>query len=331
MNDVHTPKWADAFRSKHEVHLFHADKFSLCGVMRLRKLIRQWKPDILHAHYAGTWGLLGALTHFHPFVVTIHGSEVLLTKEIKRKLVKYVLQCADLITSDAGHVEQVASKMAKGIKGKLRRVNFGVDVTRFAPSGSNHRDIDIISLRNHDPIYDIDTLLRAVKLLEPEFPDLKVLIAGQGPETERLKELANETCKESVHFRTLEAHEVGFWLNRSRLYVSTALSDAGIAASTAEAMACGLPVVISDVFENRNWVCPGRQLKGLCFQIYRPGDATELAEKISFMLNRPDTRKTLGQMNRKTVVQWNNYDTEMEKMEKLYQKLLTTKGDRLRL
>jgi glycosyltransferase involved in cell wall biosynthesis len=221
--------------------------------------------------------------------------------------------------------------MAKGIKGKLRRVNFGVDVKRFAPSGSNHRDIDIISLRNHDPIYDIDTLLRAVKLLEPEFPNLQVFIGGKGPETLHLVDLAAQLGLLSAHFRTFEPGEVERRLDASKVYVSTALSDAGIAASTAEAMACGLPVVISDVFENRNWVCPGRQLKGLCFQIYRPGDATELAEKISFMLNRPDTRKTLGQMNRKTVVQWNNYDTEMEKMEKLYQKLLITKGDRLRL
>src|SRR5690349_1095641 len=44
----------------------------------LKKLIRQEQPDILHAHYASSYGLLGALTGFHPFVVSVWGSDVYL-------------------------------------------------------------------------------------------------------------------------------------------------------------------------------------------------------------------------------------------------------------
>jgi glycosyltransferase involved in cell wall biosynthesis len=40
-------------------------------------------------------------------------------------------------------------------------------------------------------------------------------------------------------------------LTQADIYVSTSLSDAGISASTAEAMACGLPVIVTDTGENR--------------------------------------------------------------------------------
>src|SRR4051812_21136054 len=42
----------------------------------LKKIIRHFVPDILHAHYASSYGLVGALSRFHPFVLSVWGADV---------------------------------------------------------------------------------------------------------------------------------------------------------------------------------------------------------------------------------------------------------------
>ena len=42
----------------------------------LKSTIKEYEPDIVHAHYASSYGLLGALTKFHPYFVSVWGSDV---------------------------------------------------------------------------------------------------------------------------------------------------------------------------------------------------------------------------------------------------------------
>src|SRR5438105_2510828 len=61
--------------------VINADRFLtklsyLKYVSILKKIIRHFKPDILHAHYATSYGLIGALSGFHPFVLSVWGSDV---------------------------------------------------------------------------------------------------------------------------------------------------------------------------------------------------------------------------------------------------------------
>jgi len=42
----------------------------------VKRIIREFKPDILHAHYASSYGLIGALSGFHPYIVSVWGSDV---------------------------------------------------------------------------------------------------------------------------------------------------------------------------------------------------------------------------------------------------------------
>jgi len=100
------------------------------------------------------------------------------------------------------------------------------------------------------------------------------------------------------------------------VYVSTSLSDAGIAASTAEAMACRLPVVVTDVADNKKWVDNG--VNGFVVPIKDP---KSLAEKIIYLLQNENIRKKFGKINRKIIEEKNNYYKEMKKMEDIYKRL----------
>lgn len=68
----------------------------------LRKKIKEFNPDILHAHYATSYGLLGALSNFHPYIISVWGSDIY---DFPRKTIlhsrvlKYILSNADKVLS----------------------------------------------------------------------------------------------------------------------------------------------------------------------------------------------------------------------------------------
>ena len=114
-------------------------------------------------------------------------------------------------------------------------------------------------------------------------------------------------------FRTVSGiphDELPRYLTSANIFVSTALSDAGLAASTVEAMDCGLPVVITDSGDNRKWVEDG--VNGFIIPLKDP---KTLAEKIIYLLKNPDVGKEFGMRNRKIIEERNDYYKEMKKME----------------
>jgi glycosyltransferase involved in cell wall biosynthesis len=179
----------------------------------------------------------------------------------------------------------------------------------------------VISLRNLEPIYDVETLIRAIPLVLKEVPDVKFIIVGKGSEEEKLKNLAKELrISESVRFvGFIPNDELPKYLRTVDVYVSTSLSDAGISASTAEAMACGLPVIITKTGENEKWIEDGEN--GFLIPVK---NSEILAEKIIFLLENKNVAQKIGIAARKTIEERNSYFREMSKMEKIYEEIIKT-------
>ena len=79
----------------------------------LKKVIRDFKPDILHAHFATSYGLLGALSGFHPFILSVWGSDVFdFPKKsfLHKSILEYNLKKADRILSTS-HVMAEETKI----------------------------------------------------------------------------------------------------------------------------------------------------------------------------------------------------------------------------
>ena len=89
-----------------------------------------------------------------------------------------------------------------------------------------------------------------------------------------------------------------------------------MAASTAEAMAAGLPVIITNVGNNDQWITDGQQ--GFNIPI---SDPVNLTEKILTLLKNKTLRQNMGAAGRQVIVERNNLFTEMMKVEALYTKL----------
>lgn len=355
-SSVHTHRWVRYFAERgHEIHVISFENAQIEGttvhvlklpvlvknatfplkmasIHRIKTLIKTIKPDILHAHYVTNYGLFGALCKFNPFVITAWGSDVLITPEarftstIKNPIAKYALRKADSITCDAQQMKEAMTTLGVSPQ-KITLIYFGVDTRKFSPRQKSEelraklRIYDspaVISLRNLEPLYDIESLIRSSPLVLKEVPESQFVIAGKGSEEKGLMELAKSLgVSDNVKFiGFIQNVELPQYLSTVDVYVSTSLSDAGIAASTAEAMACGLPVVVTDVADNKKWIDNG--VNGFVVPVKDP---KSLAEKIIYLLQNEDIRKKFGKTNRKIIEERNNYYKEMKKMEDIYKEL----------
>ena len=348
---AHSHRWVRYFADKgHEIHWislgvdaekvtnhtdFHLLKkipgkplrpfFYLAGV---KNILAKIKPDVFHVHQAWIDGVIGAACGYRPFVLTAWGSDILIggKARVKRPLIKFALRRADSITCDADHVKQAMVELGAQAE-KIHVIYFGTDVNQFCPGPRDQNLIDeleisdspvVISLRSLRPLYDIGSLVKAAPLVLEAVPGTKFIIVGDGPEKERLERLAHSLgVLSSMRFvGAIPSDTIPEYLRLADVYVSTALSDAGLAASTAEAMSCGLPVVVTDFGDNKKWV--DDKVSGFVVPLRAPED---VADRVVGLLLNEDLRHKFGQINRQIINERNNWDIQMSRVHSLYEGL----------
>lgn len=302
----------------------------IMGMGKIPKLLKRIKPDIVHAHSVSRYGVYTEMATFHPFVITAWGDDVLIHPKkiaVLRPFIKLALKRADLLTCDGENTKREMIGLGADPQ-KIRSINFGVDTQKFGPRKKNKKFLEnlsihnfpmVTSLRHFRPINNVETLIKSIPSILNKIPNTKFVIAGKGPEENFLKKLVRSLgVLNSVRFvGFIPPNELPQYLSSSDVYVSTSLSDSGLAASTAEAMACGLPVVITDVGDNRGWVKDGEN--GFIVPIKDP---VTLAEKIIYLLENKDIRIKFGRANRKIIKERNDYRKEMGKMENICEELI---------
>ena len=292
------------------------------------RLIKKIKPDIIHAHYLTVYGLLGILTSFHPIYISIWGSDLWIeSKGLMRYISGYVIRNADGVHCDGQNVFDELQKFTKN-PDKINIIHYGTDIEKFKPNIGDKKNkqslgysdcIAVISIRALEPIYDIATLIKAIPGVLVNYPTTHFFIAGKGSEEVNLKELSKSLgIDNNVHFvGNIPNDKLPLFFCESDIYVSTSLSDGGLAASTAEAMACELPVIITDFGDNSKWI--SNEINGYLIPLKSP-DA--LAEQINYLIKSPDIRQMVGKNARNLIIEKNNYYREMEKVEKIYVNLI---------
>ena len=224
------------------------------------------------------------------------------------------------------------SKPAAVDPAKIVILAFGVDVDRFSAVRPQAEIIEkyglsrakvIVSTRTLNPIHNIETVIRAVPAVLQAIPDAKFLIVGGGSDDLMLRSLAESLgVKQAVRFTgRVEENEMAGCLKAADVYVSTSLSESGLAASTAEAMACGLPVINTETGDIRLWIKDAEG--GYIIPVKSP---EILADKIIYLLRHETDRKQYGVRNRAVIMERNNVFIEMKKMERIYCDLADSHG-----
>jgi glycosyltransferase involved in cell wall biosynthesis len=144
----------------------------------------------------------------------------------------------------------------------------------------------IFSLRRLDPSKGIDILIKAFNLIKKTFPDLDLIIAGEGPEEKKLKELAGSfRLNNRVKFiGTVEFKRGISLLKGAELAVVPSLSEGGGLVNL-EAQASGCPIVASRVGGIPEYLRENES--GVLFE---PGNPDDLADKILTLLSSKDLR-----------------------------------------
>ncbi len=222
--------------------------------LRCWRIVRQEKPDLLHCHYVTSYGLIGALTFFKPLVVSAWGSDLLQTAHshfVWHLLTRFTLRRAVAVFADSRELlEQVAKIGGEDVRREY--VLWGVDLTRFrephAFASSAARRF--VSIRMHEPIYNIHALLKAFAAVQPLLPGATLEIAGSGSITDSLRAQSGT----AVHFHgLLNDAEIAKLLQGGEVAISIPDTD-GTAMTVLESMACGLPLICSDIRANREWL-----------------------------------------------------------------------------
>jgi len=234
---------------------FHAKQSQKIAYLKQRKSLKRaiakWKPDVLHAHYASSYAFLGALSKFHPFYVSVWGSDVLLfpSNPINKKILTYNFKKADKIIVSSRTLEKATRKYTDK---KIQIIPFGVDTTLFVPKKNQEDNEQIVigTVKSLEEVYGIDTLICAFHLIRTKMPDKKLVlkIVGDGTKETTLKQLAIDTREENnVQFfpRVSQKELVPFYQSFDIAVFLSRSESFGV--SILESSACQLPVVVSSV------------------------------------------------------------------------------------
>src|SRR6202022_3926535 len=289
---------------------------------RFYSLLERIDPDVVHAHYVSDYGFLAALSKRHPLVVSAWGSDLLVDpglSSITRRLVRWVLRQADLVTYDAERVRDVAEGLGAS-SGRMLRIVFGVDRALLAALKSRmvapaKRPPVILSLRSLErTLYNVDVIIEAMPAVMAKVPNARLLIGNDGALRPQLEEQARSLGIESaVEFVGMAHGPVALaeLLGRAAIYVSVPSSD-GTSVSLLEAMAAGAYPIVSDLPANREW---GGADGGT---VVPPGEASPLANAITGALNDPARRESAAAHNQELVAQRGLWDSNMARMEDAY-------------
>ncbi len=355
--NIHTYRWLQAFVARgHEVHLVTLpnETGNIPGVhlhplpagqpklrfpiwtLTLRRILHQLQPDILHAHYLTRYGWLAAATGFHPLVLTAWGTDAYIDPQrsrLTRLLTPWMLQRADLVTVDATDLQtQVLTLKARPERVVL--VQWGVDTQVFTPQQNTaglrtrlrleQRPI-ILSTRNLMPNYNQDIIIEALARVRQQLPTAVLLIKYNTCNPDYLAQLQEQIhrarLEEAVQFiSAVPHHELAAYYAMADVFVSIATSDS-TPVSLLEAMACGVPPVMSDLSAIQEWITPGKN--GECVPARDP---VALSTAILSILRHPERRAAMAAINRELVQTRASHTVEMDRVARLYNNLVHPAG-----
>ncbi len=305
------------------------------ALFEIKKFIKQINPDVLHLHtlyFPSYWGLF---TGFHPLLFTPWNGDILWARNKSfyyRSLVRFGLKQADAITVD-NHVMRDTCLRYGAAEDKVCVTRwYGADVEHFHPQidGSQIRDNlqlgdspVVLSTRSLTAFpYNIDVIIKSIPLVIKEVPEAKFVFIWHATTEKDLTKIKDMVVKLKIQDAVRLVGKIEDYCDVPKYYgiadaiVSIASPDS-TPASLFEAMACGVPPVVSDIPAITEFVKDGWN-----GYVVPPRDHHAVAEAIVRLLKNSSTRRLFAERNLELVREKANYQKEMSKIEALYYTLI---------
>lgn len=291
----------------------------LRAVPTVRSLAREFNPDLVHAHYASSYGLVAHLSNLRPRIVSAWGGDVYTAAEkswAHRFIIRHVLKRADTVLSTS-HV--MGKQVARLADRDPIITPFGVDTHLFTPRplGRPSHVVTIGIVKSLEAKYGVDLLIQAyAQVRRSTDVQMKLLIVGDGSMRERLGELAKSVgVEDEVTFagrvapdRVIEFHQamdIG-------VYPSIEESES-FGVSIVEAQACAVPVVVSRVGG-----LPEVVVDGLTGVVVESRNIDALASAIQRLVEDEGLRSRMGNAGRQHVLSTYDLSDSLATMERAY-------------
>jgi glycosyltransferase involved in cell wall biosynthesis len=284
----------------------------------VRRLLAGIKPDIVHAHYATGYGLLGSLAARSPYVLSVWGSDIYeypRRSPLHAQLLKFNLNRADYICSTS---LAMARETQRYTSKPVTVTPFGVDCQVFSPKQGKEerRPLVIGTVKTLDQPYGVEYLIRAFALVAERFSerDVRLVIAGDGPLRRSLEALAKQLrLSDRIDFLGLISQEIVPTVLRTfDVFAALSLRESfGVA--VLEASACGIPVVASNVDG-----LPEVVEDGLTGFLVPPADPMAAATALLGLLTDRTRREQMGVAGRSFVLGRYEWGRTAKRMDDLY-------------
>lgn len=299
----------------------------LTTLKALKMKIKEFRPTVVHAHYASSYGLLGALSGFKPFFISVWGTDVFEFPRksfVHRMVLKFNLSRASRIFSTS---HTMAREIRKYTARKIKVIPFGVNLSAFSPKLSslgffNEGDLVVGIVKTLEPKYGVEVLVRAFSVVKNKTsnPKLKLLIVGHGAQEMELKQLVDKLGIASVtHFAGwVSVEKIPDYHNAIDISVFPSICDESFGVAVVEASACEKPVIVS-----RRGGMPEVVAEDVTGLIVPSGDVNALADAIEKLVADPGLRRRLGKQGRARVVELYDWKENLSAMLESYKQVET--------
>ncbi|MBI3166424.1 MAG: glycosyltransferase family 4 protein [Chloroflexi bacterium] len=286
-----------------------------------RRLTKEIKPDLIHAGPIQTCAFIAALSGFRPILTMSWGFDLMddvhKSKWMER-VTRYTLRRSTFFTSDANITRDKA--VAYGMNPKETIVfPWGVNLDHFTPT-TPHTPRPTFTLfcnRSWEPRYGVDVLARAFVKAAQQNEQVDMILLGGGSQGGRIRQiLQNGGVLERVTFGgQVSQTDLPRWYHMADLYISPSHVD-GSSVSLMEALACGLPCLVSDIPANKEWVTENEN-----GWLFRDGDADHLAEKILAAIAQREKLPMIGEAGRRSAEMRADWKKNAEALMNVYRSL----------
>jgi glycosyltransferase involved in cell wall biosynthesis len=285
-------------------HSFFSKLKYVSLLSELKTACKKFDPDLMHAHYATSYGLLAALSGFKPYLISVWGSDVFDFPKrsfLHKQILKYNLKRSDCVISSS---KIMAEEVRKYFSGQIEVIPFGIDLSVFKRNSHHNEKLTIGIIKSMEDYYGIDDLIRAFKIVIESRADspLKLLLIGGGTQIEKYKKLVSDLGLIShVEFRGKIAQElVPAAHNEIDIFVNPSVHES-FGVSVLEASATENPVIVTNVGGLNEVV-----VNNSTGFIVQQGNVNELVKAISYFVDNKEQIDIFGKKGRLFVS--DNYD-----------------------
>ena len=310
------------------------------GASQLKTIIKEVKPDVLLCSFTTTYGLLGYLSGFRPFIVQTWSRDIGMDPHIPLRhklLVRFpglrILEKADGITADSESFKDHLIDRFPNWKHKLLATSWGIDPEAFAytqTETASFREVLsipdsatlIASVRGIKYYYQPEWIIPSLKKLLEKRPDYHALVLTLGHTREIRAAGLLEELKSHPRFHVIEellpVEEMARLWQAVDFFISAPLFD-GIPESVQEGALSGALPVLNDIPANRELMRQGLQAFILDSVQHEPAELARSLE--SFIRTGSQTLERMKEKNRDFILNHRNVNVTAQRLIRFMEQL----------